>query len=259
MKWIYAAALGVALLGAPAMAQNEPPGGAASPPATAPDSGQQQFKQISAEFDAAMKAFSAEYGKAKTQEERNKLYPSKYPKAEEYANRMLPLAKADPKSPLARDVYVWIASHDQDKLANEALGHLAGNFATDPAVARQIVPQLQWSDSPEAEKLLRAAMEQSSNRQQKGVAQLTLGTYLKNRNRTADAEKLLDDVAKNYADVKVGRSSLADQANNVLFEVRNLAIGKTAPEITGESVDGKPMKLSDYKGKVVVLDFFGDW
>ncbi len=38
-----------------------------------------------------------------------------------------------------------------------------------------------------------------------------------------------------------------------------LAIGKLAPEITGTGVDGKAMKLSDFRGKVVVLDFWGDW
>jgi hypothetical protein len=35
--------------------------------------------------------------------------------------------------------------------------------------------------------------------------------------------------------------------------------GKMAPEIKGKDVNGKPMKLSDFRGKVVVLDFFGDW
>ncbi len=32
-----------------------------------------------------------------------------------------------------------------------------------------------------------------------------------------------------------------------------------APEIVGEDVDGVPFKLSDYRGKVVVLDFWGNW
>ena len=36
-------------------------------------------------------------------------------------------------------------------------------------------------------------------------------------------------------------------------------VGQRAPEIVGVSVDNKPMKLSGYRGKVVVLDFFGDW
>lgn len=36
-------------------------------------------------------------------------------------------------------------------------------------------------------------------------------------------------------------------------------IGRLAPEIVGQDVDGQPMKLSDYRGKVVMLDFWGHW
>ncbi|MBT7257007.1 MAG: redoxin domain-containing protein [Planctomycetaceae bacterium] len=34
---------------------------------------------------------------------------------------------------------------------------------------------------------------------------------------------------------------------------------KVAPEIAAEDIDGVKFKLSDYRGKVVVLDFWGDW
>ena len=36
-------------------------------------------------------------------------------------------------------------------------------------------------------------------------------------------------------------------------------VGQLAPEIEGEDLDGIPFKLSDYRGKVVMLDFYGDW
>ncbi len=36
-------------------------------------------------------------------------------------------------------------------------------------------------------------------------------------------------------------------------------IGAAAPEITGKDIFGKPLKLSQFKGKVVLLDFWGDW
>ncbi len=36
----------------------------------------------------------------------------------------------------------------------------------------------------------------------------------------------------------------------------DLAVGKPAPEIEGEDIDGKTFKLSDYRGKVVLLDFW---
>lgn len=39
----------------------------------------------------------------------------------------------------------------------------------------------------------------------------------------------------------------------------SLAIGKPSPEIIGANVDGEEMRLSDFLGKVVVIDFWGDW
>ena len=38
-----------------------------------------------------------------------------------------------------------------------------------------------------------------------------------------------------------------------------IAVGKEAPEIEGPDIDGESFKLSDYRGKVVLLDFWGDW
>ena len=38
-----------------------------------------------------------------------------------------------------------------------------------------------------------------------------------------------------------------------------LAVSNMAMEIDSEDIDGKQFKLSDYRGKVVVLDFWGNW
>lgn len=37
------------------------------------------------------------------------------------------------------------------------------------------------------------------------------------------------------------------------------SVGAAAPEIVGKDLDGVAFKLSDYRGKVVVLDFWGFW
>ncbi|RKN53334.1 TlpA family protein disulfide reductase, partial [Streptomyces klenkii] len=34
---------------------------------------------------------------------------------------------------------------------------------------------------------------------------------------------------------------------------------ETAPDLTGETVDGEPLSLSDYRGQVVVLNIWGSW
>ncbi len=38
-----------------------------------------------------------------------------------------------------------------------------------------------------------------------------------------------------------------------------LAKGKPAPEVVGQDVDGKTFRLSDYRGKVVMLDYWATW
>jgi peroxiredoxin len=41
--------------------------------------------------------------------------------------------------------------------------------------------------------------------------------------------------------------------------VRHMMVGKVAPDIIGKDYDGVEFKLSDYRGKVVVLYFTGQW
>lgn len=61
--------------------------------------------------------------------------------------------------------------------------------------------------------------------------------------------------------IKRGPSTvnIGEMAKNSLFEIQNLGIGCTAPDIVGNDLDGTEFKLSDYRGKVVMLDFWGDW
>jgi hypothetical protein len=40
---------------------------------------------------------------------------------------------------------------------------------------------------------------------------------------------------------------------------RGFDVGQVAPEIVGTDIDGAKFQLSDYRGKVVVLDFWGHW
>jgi thiol-disulfide isomerase/thioredoxin len=75
-----------------------------------------------------------------------------------------------------------------------------------------------------------------------------------------DAEKQFEQVIAEYGDVKQERrGTLGEQAREDLFEMRHLSIGKTAPDIEGEDIDGKRFKLSDYRGKIVALVFWGHW
>jgi hypothetical protein len=56
------------------------------------------------------------------------------------------------------------------------------------------------------------------------------------------------------------KTQLVEQWKKELTEIKGpRGLGKPAPEIAGDDLDAKVFKLSDYKGKVVLLDFWGFW
>ena len=80
----------------------------------------------------------------------------------------------------------------------------------------------------------------------------------------AEARRLFEKVVAEYADVTSADVTvrLADRARAELARIANLPnlkVGRVAPEIAGEDLDGKPLKLSDHRGKVVVICFWATW
>ena len=54
-------------------------------------------------------------------------------------------------------------------------------------------------------------------------------------------------------------SELYEEAQAELFAIEHLWPGIEAMDIVGTDLNGSELKLSDYRGKVVFLDFWGDW
>lgn len=74
-----------------------------------------------------------------------------------------------------------------------------------------------------------------------------------------DPLALLEKVAADYTNVVVGDRSLGERVGPELFERRSLKVGAPAPDIAGQDVSGHEFKLSEYRGKVVLLMFWADW
>ncbi|HEV3236954.1 MAG TPA: hypothetical protein VGZ25_08190, partial [Gemmataceae bacterium] len=124
-----------------------------------------------------------------------------------------------------------------------------------------------------AELVARAVLEKNAKRELQGVACLALGKLLKKRSEgmsdkeaeeaakvRKEAERYLTRAQKDYGDVKAGYlGSVARHADGELFELLHLAEGMVVPDIEGEDLDAQKFKLSNYRGKVVLLDFWGNW
>lgn len=100
---------------------------------------------------------------------------------------------------------------------------------------------------------LRRMLEQSPHAAVRAAAQFSLGCQLL-RTGEPEGRRLLEDLRKTAPD-----SPYAKRAEGTIFELEFLQIGRTPPDFEAVDPDGKAFKLSDYRGKVVVLDFWGYW
>jgi HEPN domain-containing protein len=282
-----------ALLGLAAAVAAQEPAETNTPPGK-PDSPAKQYEAIEQEFATAQQDFSKSYREAKTDEERQKVIAEKYPPPQQFVGRMFELAEKYADDPVAVDALVWIVTRVRaGDEADKALAIL-GEKHTESEKIGPVCQSLVYSSSPAAEKLLRAVLEKNPHHEAQGQACYALAKLLGQQSElasqfesnpdelqnveqqygkeyverlreagpeklAAEAEQLLAHVVETCQDIQSYRGSLADTAKADLFEIRNLAIGKVAPEIEGEDMDGQRFKLSDYRGKVVVLDFWGNW
>jgi len=156
--------------------------------------------------------------------------------------------------------------------------------------------RVQYGFRKECEEYLRAVLEQNPIREIRALACLRLGQHLNSRLQRLDilsqqpamskryeglygkeylaalnrrdrtealkeVEATFERAAKEFADVKLpwGGLTVGQKAESELYEIRNLSVGKPALEIAGTDQDGQPLKLSDYRGKVVLLYFWSEY
>jgi peroxiredoxin len=67
-----------------------------------------------------------------------------------------------------------------------------------------------------------------------------------------------------YADYLKGNGTFSDNPAvkhyvSQMMAIKPLSIGHKAPDFTSMTIDDKPVKLSDYKGKYVMIDFWASW
>jgi peroxiredoxin len=262
--------------------------------------GAQAYRALVKKYDEALAACQKAFDAAKTRAEKEKALVDKHPRAGEYAQLFLALARKHRGTPAAADSLAWIVSHPlspnhpQAGLRPEALTILARDHADSDQVG-QLCLLLVFSIDAATETFLRGVLARSKNSTVKGQACAALGANLKHRVRLlsafkedpaavklyeqtfgkkavahlqksdparlrAESEKLLDRVKDKFADVPhPSHGTLGKYAHRHLLAMRApVDADRLAPTIIGEDVAGKKLRLSDFKGSVVLLDFWDD-
>lgn len=184
---------------------------------------------------------------------------AEYPNGEDAVKRMTVIASQFPSSEAAAKALAFLATSSRD---NAAFIDTLFEHHVDNEAMFDVVPVLANSPYEGSEERLRLLID-SPHDKVKGMATFGLGMAL--QRAEADEEevaKLFRSVVDNevFASIEVrAGTTIGDMAKSSLFEIENLGIGQLAPDIVAEDLDGVEFKLSDYRGKVVFLDFWGNW
>ena len=147
----------------------------------------------------------------------------------------------------------------------------------------------------ECETFLRTAAEVNAHREVRALASLRLAQFLNGRLQRLDllkeraemakryeglfgkdylealqqqdrakaiqeVEALFELAARKYGDVKLPYGgTVREKTNSELYEIRHLAVGMAAQDLEGDDQEGKRFKLSDFRGKVVLLYFWSEY
>lgn len=221
------------------------------------------FDGLKATYEKQMKEFRAAIDGA-AEEDRKKIFDEKYPKPQNYVSEFMHIADTHPDSQAAEESLFWIAQNLRgDKRQKIAVDRLFENHIEAEGMVQLCFQLMYERKSGGANERLQRLVDESPHRQVKGIATYCLASFLR-RHELDDENKeeyvgLFKKVVDDYGDVQFRDRPIAKMAEGALFEIERLAVGATAPDIEGEDLDGKAFKLSEYRGKVVMLDFWGDW
>lgn len=230
---------------------------------------QTETQRLIDEYNNRYQWFSQEAGKLRSKASLDKLIAEKHP-APEFVRKLGELAAKYPDSPSVYWIWQTVCQIALQPGAPEscraemktAAGRLVDRYVDDSRL-RTLVWELRASSVQEAWDMLRSVSDKCADKDTKGLACLSLAVALQGSNSdgkyTDDAIAQLKRIIAECRDVPFGGKTLGDYAEDQLYLVENLSIGRKAPEIVGKDVDGNEFKLSDHAGKVVVLDFWADW
>lgn len=152
----------------------------------------------------------------------------------------------------------------EDRL--QAARLLNASYADEPHLGN-VVLSLQVGERRQEEAILREFIVSDSARL-RVMAKYALANLLLLSGAAEDSPvldevlQLLDEVrdeGKEFRNPVYTDYTLAELADGTIRQLTELRFGDLAPDIEGPDLEGNPLRLSDFRGQVVVLYFWGGW
>ena len=209
-----------------------------------------------------------------------------------FANEFLQLAADHPNTNAAYNSISFLVVNGSGKIKSNAIDRMLKDYRDDPRIINNLTAITMRAPGATTEKLLTQIATESKNKTVRGRAIRTNIDYLRSlrqikklmtanpsfadrlgkdvvefvkkfdfESATKRETELLEKLAADFSDVPSGTrgKTLGDVAKLELFNRENFSVGSQAPEIIGIDFDREKIQLTDFRDKVVLLIFWGNW
>ncbi|SKB03791.1 Peroxiredoxin [Prosthecobacter debontii] len=229
----------------------------------------EQIRSVIETYETKVRANTQKIIDAKTEEEKAK-YRGTIPSVGPYATQVLQIVEKNASEPGSATGVSWLITQAAAFPEYDAALKLLGTTYAQSSGIAPAVKALEYQPLEKVEPILKTIRETNPHAEEKAAALYALGMQHFRRfdaaltPEQAEASKTqamdcFQEIVSSYSQVSIQGFPIADQAGRMLFEMSNLSVGSEVPEIDGKDVDGTGFKLSDFRGKHVVLMFWGGW
>ena len=224
--------------------------------------------KLAISYDEAIKSWNAKLNNEARKDKKEELR-KKHPILEFYTKFEKLSGKGEGQALL------WMATHVQDKFDKdkdkkecaakklELFGKLVKDFAGESwsgGIATALGTQGKWLDIEQSDKLvLELAANPKASKDTGAAALASIVERIEKDKQPSDAEKKKAEELRARLLKDYDGTPIVERLEATEFRDKFLKEGLPVPDFTTKDVEDVEFKLSDYKGKVVLLDFWGFW
>jgi peroxiredoxin len=232
-----------------------------------------EARRIQKSWDLLMENWSLETRTAPTPEARAKAYAER-PDAAPFVRQMWETISPSLNEEWILEPAAWFLRAAPGLFVTNPQGGTAPAFAkeietlrkaieTRHAKSPKLIPvcmALVTNQDPRSLSILEKIQSTNPDKKIQGVAALAAAMVIKTLGDDTELmRKRINYLRKaiiESAEVSLGDTTVAKLAEDELYIISHLSKGRVAPDLSGTDAAGKPMKLSDHKGKVILLLFW---